>query len=52
MRFAAGSMQPKAEAARRFVQATGAVAAIGALAEAHAIVHGTAGTIVAHGNPG
>ena len=52
MRFAAGSMQPKTEAARRFVQATGAVAAIGALAEAQAIVHGTAGTIVAHGNPG
>ncbi|MCC6223657.1 MAG: carbamate kinase [Thermoleophilia bacterium] len=42
----AGSMGPKAEAACRFVEATGAVAAIGALGDARAIVRGEAGTIV------
>lgn len=45
----AGSMGPKAEAACRFVEATGAAAAIGALEDAPAIVRGEAGTIVAAG---
>jgi carbamate kinase len=42
----AGSMGPKVDAACRFVEATGGTAAIGALAEAAAIVRGEAGTIV------
>jgi carbamate kinase len=42
----AGSMGPKLEACRRFVTATGATAAIGALADAEAIVRGHAGTTV------
>ncbi|HVW47563.1 MAG TPA: carbamate kinase [Solirubrobacterales bacterium] len=46
MGFASGSMGPKVEAACRFVEATGATAAIGALADAPAIVAGTAGTRV------
>ena len=45
-RFAAGSMGPKIEAAASFVRATGKRAAIGALADAMAIVEGTAGTTV------
>ncbi|KOU58107.1 carbamate kinase [Streptomyces sp. MMG1533] len=41
-----GSMGPKAEAAARFVERTGGLAAIGALDAAYAIVHGTSGTLV------
>jgi carbamate kinase len=44
--FAAGSMGPKVEAAATFVRSTGGRAAIGALADAVAIVAGTAGTTV------
>ena len=44
--FAEGSMGPKAEAASRFVEATGRRAAIGALSELPALVAGTAGTQV------
>ena len=42
--FAAGSMGPKVDAARKFVEATGGVAAIGALADLPSIVAGKAGT--------
>lgn len=45
----AGSMGPKAEAACRYVELTGATAAIGRLQDAEAIVAGTAGTIVTPG---
>ena len=44
--LAAGTMGPKAEAAARFVEATGAWAAIGALEQASAVVAGCAGTRV------
>jgi carbamate kinase len=44
--FAAGSMGPKVEAARRFVAHTGHRAAIGALGDIEEIVSGTAGTNV------
>jgi len=44
--FAPGSMAPKVEAACRFVERTGRVAAIGAMEEAEAILEGKAGTIV------
>jgi carbamate kinase len=44
--FAAGSMGPKVQAACRFVDATGGVAAIGALADARALLNGRCGTIV------
>ncbi len=44
--FAGGSMGPKVEAACRFVEATGARAAIGALADAAALAAGEAGTQV------
>ncbi|MEV8550179.1 carbamate kinase [Streptomyces glaucescens] len=44
--FAAGSMGPKAEAAARFVERTGGLAAIGALDAAYEIVHGRSGTLV------
>ena len=44
--FAAGSMDPKVEAVCRFVEATGAMAAIGRLADASALLNGTAGTTV------
>lgn len=44
--FPAGSMGPKVEAACRFVRRTGGTGAIGALADAVAIVNGEAGTIV------
>jgi len=47
LELAPGSMGPKAEAAARFVEATGGRAGIGALADALAIVNGDAGTIVA-----
>jgi carbamate kinase len=46
LRFAAGSMGPKVEAACRFVERTGRRAAIGALDEAEALLDGRAGTIV------
>jgi len=49
LELAPGSMGPKAEAAARFVEATGGRAGIGALADALAIVNGDAGTIVAAG---
>jgi len=42
--FAAGSMGPKVDAACDFVTATGGVAAIGAMADAPAILAGRAGT--------
>jgi carbamate kinase len=44
--FPAGSMGPKVEAACRFVEATGKVAAIGRLDAAAALLSGEAGTIV------
>jgi len=48
----AGSMAPKAEAALRFVEATGASAAIGALEDAAALLAGSAGTRVVAGLAG
>jgi carbamate kinase len=42
--FAAGSMGPKVEAAARFVERTGGLAAIGALDHAEAILAGRSGT--------
>lgn len=45
--FAEGSMGPKIEAACAFVEATGAIAGIGALEDAGAILAGTAGTQIA-----
>jgi carbamate kinase len=47
--FPAGSMGPKVEAVCRFVEATGKMAAIGRLADAQALLDGTAGTIVQAG---
>ncbi|MER5913553.1 carbamate kinase [Streptomyces sp. NPDC001982] len=44
--FPADSMGPKAEAAARFVERTGGLAAIGALDAAYEIVHGRSGTLV------
>ncbi|MGW3355462.1 carbamate kinase [Streptomyces bungoensis] len=44
--FPAGSMGPKTEAAARFVERTGGLAAIGALDAAHEIVHGRSGTLI------
>ncbi|TMR97020.1 carbamate kinase [Nonomuraea basaltis] len=44
--FPAGSMGPKVEAACRFVETTGDMAAIGKLDEAERILDGSAGTIV------
>jgi len=44
--FPAGSMGPKVEAACRFVEATGGMAAIGRLDDAEALLDGKAGTIV------
>lgn len=44
--FPAGSMGPKVEAACRFVELTGGVAAIGTLEDAAAILRGEAGTLV------
>ena len=49
--FASGSMAPKVEAACRFVEAGGRLAAIGALDDAAAIVRGEAGTVVAVESP-
>lgn len=48
-RYAEGSMGPKAEAAARFVERTGALAAIGCLDAAYEIVHGRSGTLVRPG---
>ena len=45
--FPAGSMGPKVEAACRFVEATGGMAAIGRLEDAEALLDGKDGTIVA-----
>lgn len=47
MTFPAGSMGPKVEAACRFVEATGGMAAIGRLSDAQALLTGQAGTVVA-----
>lgn len=44
--FPAGSMGPKVEAACRFVESAGGVAGIGTLADAEAVLAGTAGTLV------
>ncbi|MET8943979.1 carbamate kinase, partial [Streptomyces sp. NPDC004542] len=44
--YAEGSMGPKAEAAARFVERTGGLAAIGCLDAAYEIVHGRSGTLV------
>jgi carbamate kinase len=44
--FAAGSMGPKVEAACRFAETTGGLAAIGSLADAAAILRGERGTRV------
>ena len=44
--FAAGSMGPKVEAACRFVEHGGMLAAIGALDDAAALLRGERGTIV------
>ncbi|HVQ12025.1 MAG TPA: carbamate kinase [Vicinamibacterales bacterium] len=46
MKFAAGSMGPKVDAACRFAKATGKKAAIGELAALGAIIAGTSGTTV------
>jgi carbamate kinase len=47
--FPAGSMGPKVEAACRFVERTGGIAAIGALTDAAALLAGAAGTRVLPG---
>lgn len=47
--FAAGSMGPKVEAACRFVELTGGLAGIGALADAPLLLAGKAGTVVTPG---
>jgi carbamate kinase len=47
--FAAGSMGPKVEAAASFARSTGKRAMIGALADAAALVDGTAGTSITRG---
>ena len=44
--FAAGSMGPKVEAACRFAESTGQVAAIGRLEDAGGLLDGTRGTTV------
>lgn len=44
--FPAGSMGPKVDAACRFVELTGGVAAIGTLDDATAILRGEAGTVI------
>ena len=46
MKFAAGSMGPKVDAACRFARATGKQAAIGALADLERILAGEAGTTI------
>lgn len=47
--FPAGSMGPKVEAACRFADATGGMAAIGWLGDAEALLAGEAGTIITSG---
>lgn len=47
--FAPGSMQPKVSAGCDFVEATGGFAAIGKLADAGALIEGTAGTRIEAG---
>ena len=49
LQFPAGSMGPKVDAACRFVEATGAMSAIGRLDDAEALLYRKAGTIVAPG---
>ena len=50
-RFAAGSMAPKVEAACRFAERTGRIAAIGAIEDGAAILQGRAGTrVIAQGD--
>lgn len=44
--FASGSMRPKVQAVRNFVEATGKAAFIGSLAEAAAVMAGMAGTCI------
>lgn len=46
MTFAAGSMAPKIKAACQFVESTGGIAHIGALADAAMILQGKAGTMI------
>jgi carbamate kinase len=46
MTFAAGSMGPKIAAASAFVRAGGAMAGIGTLADARAVLEGRAGTLI------
>jgi len=46
--FPAGSMGPKVNAACQFAEATGKIAAIGALGDLESIVAGTAGTHVSN----
>jgi len=46
MKFPAGSMGPKIEAACRFAEQTGAIAAIGRLDDAGPLLDGTAGTTI------
>ena len=48
MEFARGSMGPKIEAACRFVEATGASAVIGSLAQLPALVDGRVGTTISN----
>jgi carbamate kinase len=50
-RFAAGSMGPKVEAACRFVERTGARAAIGSLSDINHVLNGTSGTQVVPDGP-
>ena len=45
--FAAGSMGPKVQAACKFVEETGGLAAIGSIRDAAALARGEAGTVVA-----
>jgi carbamate kinase len=52
LEFAAGSMAPKIEAACRFIDATGGFAAIGALADAPALLRGDRGTRITGGPAG
>lgn len=50
MHFPAGSMEPKIAACRQFVATTGRPAAIGSLADAAAILAGSAGTTITPGD--
>ena len=54
--FAAGSMGPKVDAACRFVEVTGGMAAIGRIEDSQDILNGTAGTVITprgdYGGPG